>query len=98
MGLPDIKIVDIQRTHRLGPPIIRRNTRSANVRPRLIIVKFTNFRKIQMGFKANSELKGDDVTITENIPKVCYALYKAAIVKFGRGNVWTCEGKDNDKG
>ena len=44
MGLPDIKIVDIQRTHRLGPPIKRRNTPPANVRPRPLVVKFTNFR------------------------------------------------------
>ena len=45
MGLPGIKIVDIQRTHRLGPPIKRRNSRSANVRPRPIIMKTNGFQR-----------------------------------------------------
>ena len=62
-------------------------------------MKLTNFRKRQMVFNVKIALKGKNVTITENLTnititenlrKVCYALYKTAIVKFGRG--WTREG------
>ena len=55
------------------------------------MMKFTNFCKRRIDFKVKSALKGKNVTITGNLTKVRYALYKAAIVKFGRGNVWTSE-------
>lgn len=101
MGLSDITIDDIQRSHRLGPKTTRRNTRSANVKPRPIIMKFLNFRKRQLVFKNKSSLKGKKIAITENLTRIRYSLYMAAMAKFGKGNVWTSEGrvmsKANDK-
>ena len=33
------------------------------------------------------------MTITENLTRLRYDLYKRALQKFGKGNVWTMEGR-----
>ena len=38
-------------------------------------------------------LKNQNVLISENLTKSRYLLYKECIVKLGKGNVWTNEGR-----
>ena len=98
LNLPHISINDIQRSHRLGP--IKRNDRllrSNKPRCRPIIVKFLNFRTRQEVFKVKSRLKGKHFMITESLTKNRYDLFKAALLKYGKGNVWTIEGRITTK-
>lgn len=98
LNLPHISINDIQRSHRLGP--IKRNDRllrSNKPRCRPIIVKFLNFRTRQEVFKVKSRLKGKHTMITESLTKNRYDLFKAALLKYGKGNVWTIEGRITTK-
>ena len=88
---------DIQRSHRLGPIKDIRSLRSARKNPRPINIKFTNFRKRKEVFKAKRNLKGEGISISENLTKSRYDHYKAALTKFGRGNVWTMEGRVTTK-
>lgn len=89
----DITVDEIQRSHRLGP--LRGNTRlrSSRQRPRPIIFRFVSFRKRQDVFRNKKKLKGKPVSITESLTKVRYDLYKEAVVKLGKGKVWTQEGR-----
>ena len=98
LNLTHISINDIQRSHRLGP--IKRNDRllrSNKPRCRPIIVKFLNFRTRQEVFKVKSRLKGKHFMITESLTKNRYDLFKAALLKYGKGNVWTIEGRITTK-
>ena len=56
-------------------------------------MKFLDFRKRQLVFKNKSALKGKKIAITENLTKSRYSLYIAAMAKFGKGNIWTSEGR-----
>lgn len=88
-----LSLEDIQRSHRLGPKKIQRNTRSAKGSARPIIFRLANYRKRRDVFKAKSRLKGNPISLSENLTKYRYELYKSAITKLGRGNVWTNEGR-----
>ena len=92
LGLENISMVNIQRSHRLGPSRnAKPNTRSS--RPRAIIVRFMTFRDRNAVFRSKSKLKGKNISISENLTKFRYALYQAAISKYGKGKVWTVEGR-----
>ena len=94
LGLMNITIDDIQRSHRLGPKReATRNTRSSRVFPRPIIFKFVNFRKRTMVFKEKKKLKNKDVSLSENLTKKRYLLLKESIVRLGKGNAWSQEGR-----
>ena len=86
--------LDIQRSHRLGPPDSKRPLRSnKNKAPRPIIVKFTNYKKRKEVFSSKKKLKGLGIVISENLTSNRYKIYQAAISKFDRKNVWSNEGR-----
>ena len=87
----------LQRSHRLGPRDITRNTRSTRTRPRAIIFRFRDFSARQQVFYTKKKLKGKGMSISENLTKKRYALYKQALNKFGPGKVWTIEGRITTK-
>ena len=95
MGI-DISIDDIKRSHRLGT---RRSTNVRSTRavkpppPRPIIFRLMNFRKRSEIYFSKKKLKGTGVTVTENLTRTRYDLYKQALEKFGKTNVWTIEGR-----
>ena len=89
----DITVHQIERSHRLGPINNHRNLRSVRVNPRPIILRFNSFRKRQEVFKAKRSLKGKKVSLSENLTKTRYEIYKAAVTKYGRDKVWTNEGR-----
>ena len=57
------------------------------------IVKFVNLRKRLEVFRSKRYLKGSNIIITENLTKKRYDLYREAMTKLGKGNVWTSDGK-----
>ena len=68
LGLTNITIEDIQRSHRLGPfKKDQRNLRSARKNPRPIIMRFSSWRDRQKVFKAKRNLKGKKISISENL-------------------------------
>ena len=71
-----------------------RNTRTTT---RPIIVRFCSFRKRQIVFKEKKKIKDKGITITESLTKSRYDLFKAAVTKYGRGQVWTNEGRITTK-
>ena len=73
-------------------------TRSANASTRPIVFKFSNYRKRQEVLKAKRKLKGLNISLSEKLTLERYELYQAAIKKFGRGEVWTIEGRVTMKG
>ena len=93
LGLTDVNINDIQRSHRLGPKRQHRNTRNSKATPRLIIFRFSNFRKRQLVFKTKRNLKGKDISLSESLTRARYELLKASIEKYGKGKGWTNEGR-----
>ena len=96
LGL-EMKIENLQRSHRLGPRENTRNTRNTRTKPRAIIFRFRDFSWRKDVFYAKKKLKGKGISISENLTKRRYALYKNAINKFGFGNVWTVEGRIKTK-
>ena len=93
----ELTLDEIQRSHRVGPKNQRRNTRSSNPRPRPIIVRFSNWRKRREVFSVKKKLKGKGISITENLTKYRYDLLKEAIEMYGKGNVWTIDGRITTK-
>ena len=93
LNIGDFNVHEIQRSHRLGPKLQRRNLRSARPNIRPIIVKFTNYRKRQDVFKSKRSLKGTNLVITENLTHRRYSLLKASITKLGQGKVWPYDGR-----
>ena len=83
----------IQRSHRLGVKKQARNTRSNKTNPRPIIIKFSNYRDRRAVFVSKKKLKGQPISISENLTKTRYVLLKAATLKLGRGNVWSNDGR-----
>ena len=97
IGLNNTNINEIQRSHRLGPKKNQRNLRSNKTSNRPIIVRFTNYSTRRMVFKAKRNLKGKNISLSENLTQSRYNLYLSAINKFGRGKVWTNEGRITTK-
>ena len=86
--------LDIQRSHRLGPPNSKRPLRSNKKKaPRPIIVKFTNYKKRKEVYSSKKKLKGQGIVISENLTVNRYKIYQAAILKFDRKIVWSNEGR-----
>lgn len=83
---------EIQRSHRLGVKKSKRYTRSTKSNNRPIIFRFLSYRKRNEVFKAKKVLKGE-VSLSENLTKMRMELYKAAMDKYGKGKVWTTEGR-----
>ena len=96
LGLENITIDDIERSHRVGPLVNQRMTR-ANSGKRPIIIRFTSYRKRREVFITKKRLKGKNISITENLTQIRYTLYKAAITKYGIKNVWTIDGRVTTK-
>ena len=92
LGLTDVNINDIQRS-RLEPKRQHRNTRNSKATPRPSIFRFSNFRKRQLVFKAKRNLKGKGIPLSESLTRARYELLKASIEKYGKGKVWTNEGR-----
>ena len=93
LGLNNISMVNIQRSHRLGPRNNSRVTRNNKGKPRPIIFRFTDFRSRKMVFSNKKKLKGKGISISENLTKKRYELYQLAVTKYGFGKVWTIEGR-----
>ena len=89
----DLSEVDIERSHRLGVPKHQRVLRSAQNRPRPIIFRFSSYRKRDEVFRNKRALKGQGISISENLTKGRYLLYQEAIRKLGLGKVWSKEGR-----
>ena len=86
LGLRDLCIDNIQRSHRLGPrkkPTNQRNLRSiaTTIKPRPIIIRFASYRDRQKVFLAKSNLKGKKMMITENLTQRLYSILQAAVMK-----------------
>ena len=90
-----IKLDDraIKRCHRLGQYKNQRSTRTNRAIPRPIIFRLAYFPLRQEIFGTKKKLKNTGITITENLTRLRYDLYKKALLKFGKGNVWTTEGR-----
>ena len=88
---------NIQRSHRLGPRNASRNTRQNPTKRRAIISRFRDFRARQSVFYKKKMLKGTGISITENLTKKRYTLYKHAVAKYGIGKIWTIEGRVTTK-
>ena len=89
----EISVNDIARSHRLGAVKSQMSTRKSKPYARPIIVKFVNLRKRLEVFRSKRYLKGSNIIITENLTKKRYDLYREAMTKLGKGNVWTSDGK-----
>ena len=97
LGIVNTNITEIQRSHRLGPRKPQRNLRSSKMFYRPIIVRFSNYRMRQKVFSEKRKLKGTTTSISENLTKKRYVLYQSAINKFGKGKVWSSEGRITTK-
>ena len=84
---------DIKRSHRLGPLKNQVSTRDTKGSTRPIIFRLCSFRKRQHIFYSKKKLKGKGIVITESLTKLRYNIYREALTKFGKGNVWTNEGR-----
>ena len=86
--LLQISAVDIERSHRLGPP------RGNNVRrPRQIIVRFRDEKKKMEVYRSKKALKGAKLLLTENLTKWRQELFNTAKNILGIKNTWTNEGR-----
>ena len=89
-----LTINDIKNSHRLGPRRQnQRNTRATKTVPRAIIFRLATTRKRREIFVNKKKLKNTGITITENLTRIRYDIYKKALTKFGKGFVWTNQGK-----
>ena len=94
----DLALDDIQRSHRVGAKPSTRETRSKKkIKYRPIIVRFLNWRKRNEVFRAKSKLKGLGLAITESLTKYRYELLQKATDNYGKGNVWTIDGRVTTK-
>lgn len=79
-----ISTSDVERTHRVG---------KASDRNRCIIVKFVSYRKRSEVYSLKSKLKNTKLIISEDLTKLRYTAYKAALKKYGPRSVWTRDGE-----
>ena len=93
LEIAGFSINNIQRSHRMGPRNIARNTRNNRVRPRPIIFRLSDFRIRKEIFRNKRKLRGKGVSITENLTHRRMNLLKLAQAKYGFNNVWTMEGR-----
>ena len=96
----NLSVDEIERSHRLGPLNItdnRQNLRSSKKYCRPIIVRFKFICKKIEVFKSKRALKGKQISISENLTKHRYVIYKAAMQKYCMGKVWTNDGRITTK-
>ena len=62
-----------------------------------IIVRFSNYQTRQKVFSEKRKIKGKTTSISDNLTKKRYVLYQSAINKFGKGKVWSSEGRITTK-
>ena len=82
----DVKVEDLDRSHRLGKP------REDN-KPRPIIVKFARYAVRSNVFSNKKKLKGKNLLITESLTVYRMKLLDEARMKYGVRNVWTFDGR-----
>ena len=85
LGLKDITLKDVGRTHRLG--------RKIDGKKRPIIARFTSYRNRKMVFDAKRKLKNTGTVVTEHLTNERYALYNQCVDRFSRENVWSLDGR-----
>ena len=93
----DILLANLDRTHRIGK---KRHLNCCKTRP--VIVKFARHNIREKVFKSKKQLKGNNISITENLTGYRMSVLNEAREKFGFKNVWTYDGrilyKDNNDG
>lgn len=77
-------LCDIDRSHRVGPKV------PGKKRP--IIVKFVSYRKRREMFQVKRRLKGQGITIREDLTRARLEVLHEAIRRFDTRNVWTEDG------
>lgn len=82
----DVKVRDIDRTHRLGP-------KRADGSSRPIIAKFARYNVRASVFREKRKFKGTKFLLTESLTKTRVAILNAARDKHGKTNVWTSDGE-----
>ena len=82
----DVKVRDINRTHRLGP-------KRADGSSRPIIAKFARYNVRASVFREKRKFKGTKFLLTESLTKTRVAILNAARDKHGKTNVWTSDGE-----
>ena len=99
------KLVDGLADERMKPPRptatttlpkkMHRQTRSGINRTfsRPIIFRVAQWRTRSDIFKKKRLLKGKKISICESLTSLRYERYQAPMVKYGKGNVWTSEGR-----
>ena len=100
LGISNVMVdkKDIDRSHRLGKiKSDQRATRNSKPRNRPIIVKFKGYDCRSEVFSNKRNLKGSSVMITENLTGKRYELLKKCLIKLGKGNVWTYDGRITTK-
>ena len=85
-----VSINDISRSHRIGR-FDRNNANKGKTRP--IIVRFSSYRQRKKVFDLKKKLKGQRITITENLTKKRLSLLKKCIEKFEKKNCWSLDGR-----
>ena len=81
----DLSLNDIDRSHRVGRKFAGKN--------RPIIVKFVSYRKRREVFQSKRQLKGQKITIREDLTRQRLDVLHAAISRFQMRNVWTEDGQ-----
>lgn len=91
----DITVNDIDRSHRIGKPDTNKKpkTRNNKEKTRPIIVKFVSYRERSNVFYNKRKLKGEPISISESLTPTRYKLYQKCMTTFGKGNVWTIDGR-----
>lgn len=88
----------IDRCHRIGKKLSKKdgnnqkNPTQKNSNRRSIIVKFTSYFKRNQVFNNKKLLKGQGISVLEDLTSANYALFKRAQTRFGFRQVWTLDG------
>lgn len=86
LGLPDIKVGDINRAHRMGRA-------AAADRPRPLVVKFREQDLRDRVWFAKTNLKGSGITMSEFLTKRRHKLFKEARQRVGVAKCWSHQGR-----
>ena len=90
MGV-NLRLEDIERTHRIGPS---KNITTRRTKPRPIIVRFASMRKRIEVYRNKKNLKVKKIVVTESLTAVRLALLNKAKDKYGlKFDVWSVEGR-----
>lgn len=81
----DITLNDLDRVHRVGK-------KNDNMKPRAILIKFTNYQKRSLVYNNKRNLKGTSYVIREDLTRNRLEVYGQAVKKYGIRNVNTRDG------